>query len=31
VAHTIDNRHIVAHNPYLVKKYKSQWVSNKYF
>jgi hypothetical protein len=24
VARTIDNRHIVAHNPYLVKKYKSQ-------
>lgn len=23
---TIDNRHIVAHNPYLIKKYKSQWV-----
>lgn len=22
---TIDNRHIVAHNPYLIKKYKSQW------
>jgi hypothetical protein len=26
VAKTIDNRHIVAHNPYLVQKYRSQCV-----
>jgi ATP-dependent DNA helicase PIF1 len=26
-ARTIDNRHIVAHNPFLLKKYKSQYVA----